>query len=415
MGAMNGGIFVLDDDDDLRVVLVDLIRRSTSRECIGLRTLDELRQQRAAVMQCALGVLDVNLGSGQPSGLDAFAWLRAERFAGRIAFLTGHGANTPAGSPRRRDGPGGGAAQAPADLAPRRALAVSVAGRSDAAAAFEARSAWWSALAINVFVLVSATDRLISETERGRAEALLGMATVALSGALVAALIATSRAPRMRLALAAWILAILPYMAMLPILGHRWDLGHRAWEPLFRQKFALLLVAAFAPPRFGFGIMPIVVLLGETALEYWGLGLRNSPYDLGGEPGRTLLFYGGLAVAVAYWRARDLQRERALVEREQEALVVERLARVALAVHDVTNNALQTLVASAAIVEKDPTESARLAAGMVRAVDKLKAVNDAFGAYQRQIDWHPGDESFDAGAVMASAGANDRGSPDAAA
>jgi FixJ family two-component response regulator len=92
---MDGGVFVLEDDDDLRGVLVDLIRRSTNRECFGLRTLDELRQQRAQVLACALGVLDVNLGSGQPSGLDAFAWLRAERFAGRIAFLTGHAATHP--------------------------------------------------------------------------------------------------------------------------------------------------------------------------------------------------------------------------------------------------------------------------------------------------------------------------------
>ena len=92
---MAGGIFVLEDDDDLRVVLVDLIRRTTGRDCLGLRTLAELREKRAEVLGCALGVLDVNLGSGEPSGLDAFAWLRAERFAGRIIFLTGHATNHP--------------------------------------------------------------------------------------------------------------------------------------------------------------------------------------------------------------------------------------------------------------------------------------------------------------------------------
>ena len=92
---MAGGIFVLEDDADLRAVLVDLIHRTTGRECIGLGTLGELREQRTAVLGCALGVLDVNLGTGEPSGLDAFAWLRAERFAGRIAFLTGHAATHP--------------------------------------------------------------------------------------------------------------------------------------------------------------------------------------------------------------------------------------------------------------------------------------------------------------------------------
>jgi DNA-binding NtrC family response regulator len=93
--SMERGIFVLEDDNDLRSVLVDLIARSTGRECLGLRTLAELRANRAAVMRCSLGVLDVNLGSGEPSGLDAFAWLRAERFTGRIAFLTGHASTHP--------------------------------------------------------------------------------------------------------------------------------------------------------------------------------------------------------------------------------------------------------------------------------------------------------------------------------
>jgi len=287
-------------------------------------------------------------------------------------------------------------------------------GGTGAAAAFEARSAWWSALAINVFVLVSAADRLLSVGDAQRAQLLLGVATVALSGALAAALAITSKQPRMRFALAAWVLPILPYTAMLPLLGHGWDVSHRAWEPLFRQKLTLLLVAAFAPPRFAVAVVPIAVLLGETALEYWGLGLRHSPYDLGGEPGRTLFFYGGLALAIAYRRARDLQHERALVEREQEALVAKRLARVALAVHDLTNNALQTLVASAAIVEREPAESSRVAAGMRRAVDKLKGVNDAFAAYRREVDWHPGDESFDAEAVLVSAGAATRRRADGA-
>jgi DNA-binding NtrC family response regulator len=92
---MSGNIFLLEDDNDLREVLVDLIRRSTKRECIGLRTLNDLRAQREAVLRCSLGILDVNLGSDEPSGLDAFAWLRAEGFAGRIAFLTGHATTNP--------------------------------------------------------------------------------------------------------------------------------------------------------------------------------------------------------------------------------------------------------------------------------------------------------------------------------
>jgi DNA-binding NarL/FixJ family response regulator len=95
MSGAHGGIFLLEDDDGLRTVLVDLIKRTTNRECVGLATLAELREQRAFVLGSALGIVDVNLGPNQPSGLDAYAWLRAERFAGRVVFLTGHAKSHP--------------------------------------------------------------------------------------------------------------------------------------------------------------------------------------------------------------------------------------------------------------------------------------------------------------------------------
>jgi ActR/RegA family two-component response regulator len=92
---MNGSVFLLEDDDELRELLADAILRVTGRPCLGLATLAELRAMRERVLSCALGILDVNLGPNQPSGLDAFAWLRAERFTGRLAFLTGHAITHP--------------------------------------------------------------------------------------------------------------------------------------------------------------------------------------------------------------------------------------------------------------------------------------------------------------------------------
>jgi DNA-binding response OmpR family regulator len=37
-----------------------------------------------------LVILDVNLGAGQPSGVDACRWLQERSFSGQIVFLTGH-------------------------------------------------------------------------------------------------------------------------------------------------------------------------------------------------------------------------------------------------------------------------------------------------------------------------------------
>lgn len=91
----NGGVLLLDDDDDLRDVLGDLVRLLTGRSCLTLRSLSEVVARRDEVLACGLAILDINLGRGQPSGIDAYAWLEREGFRGRVAFLTGHASSHP--------------------------------------------------------------------------------------------------------------------------------------------------------------------------------------------------------------------------------------------------------------------------------------------------------------------------------
>jgi FixJ family two-component response regulator len=37
-----------------------------------------------------VALLDVNLGAGKPTGIDAYRWLVSHGFAGRLYFFTGH-------------------------------------------------------------------------------------------------------------------------------------------------------------------------------------------------------------------------------------------------------------------------------------------------------------------------------------
>jgi DNA-binding NtrC family response regulator len=92
---MQPGILFLDDDADLRRITSTLIQLKTGRTCLALATLAELRAQREFVLASALAILDINLGEDQPSGLDAYGWLRAEGYRGQVVFLTGHAANHP--------------------------------------------------------------------------------------------------------------------------------------------------------------------------------------------------------------------------------------------------------------------------------------------------------------------------------
>ena len=87
-------VLLLDDDADLREAL-DHIFRTLGWRCLPLPSFAAMSDLRPAVLDCELAILDVNLGQGLPSGVDAHAWLRQHQFAGRIVFLTGHAPSHP--------------------------------------------------------------------------------------------------------------------------------------------------------------------------------------------------------------------------------------------------------------------------------------------------------------------------------
>ncbi|HLL01073.1 MAG TPA: response regulator [Myxococcaceae bacterium] len=95
MGVALQRVLVLEDDDDLRLLLCDLLVGSGAKECVSAGSFDEMVRRQEQVLGCGLALLDVNLGGGVPSGLDAFHWLKANQFPGRIVFLTGHARSHP--------------------------------------------------------------------------------------------------------------------------------------------------------------------------------------------------------------------------------------------------------------------------------------------------------------------------------
>jgi DNA-binding response OmpR family regulator len=92
---MPGTVLLVEDDADQLEVLAMVLAEFTHRECLRARCYDELVALGSAALACELALVDVNLGPGRPSGLDAYRWLREHRFAGRICFLTGHARSYP--------------------------------------------------------------------------------------------------------------------------------------------------------------------------------------------------------------------------------------------------------------------------------------------------------------------------------
>ena len=94
---MNGHGFVLfvEDSDDLRETVVELVTAVVGRRCIGVGSYQEVVALGNAVLGCSVAILDINLGPGQPSGIDVYQWLRRVGYAERIVFLTGHASTHP--------------------------------------------------------------------------------------------------------------------------------------------------------------------------------------------------------------------------------------------------------------------------------------------------------------------------------
>ena len=88
-------VALLEDDDDLRTVLQEAFELLGVEHVVAADSLKQLQTASPRALECQAAVLDVNLGAGMPTGIDAARWLRSEGFAGRIVFLTGHAASFP--------------------------------------------------------------------------------------------------------------------------------------------------------------------------------------------------------------------------------------------------------------------------------------------------------------------------------
>jgi FixJ family two-component response regulator len=88
-------IAILDDDADLRSALAEMYESLSGVRCVTASNVSELILQAPAVLATKVALLDINLGGGQSTGFDAYEWLRANGYQGRIAFLTGHAHDDP--------------------------------------------------------------------------------------------------------------------------------------------------------------------------------------------------------------------------------------------------------------------------------------------------------------------------------
>jgi FixJ family two-component response regulator len=88
-------VLILDDDDDVRSAIAEVLQLLLGKAAVTFRSVEELKANAGAALGCQAALLDINLGPGAPSGVDAYRWLRDHGFAGPVFFLTGHAATHP--------------------------------------------------------------------------------------------------------------------------------------------------------------------------------------------------------------------------------------------------------------------------------------------------------------------------------
>jgi FixJ family two-component response regulator len=88
-------VLYLEDNDDLRELVVELVTLVLKHRCVGVGSYEELAALGEEALGCSVAILDINLGPDRRSGIDAYAWLRDQGYKGRIVFLTGHASTHP--------------------------------------------------------------------------------------------------------------------------------------------------------------------------------------------------------------------------------------------------------------------------------------------------------------------------------
>ena len=88
-------IVFLDDSEDLRELMPVLLESALGVECMCFGSLKDFENHSEEVLRAKVAILDINLGPNAPDGVDAFNWLMAKKFQGKILFFTGHARTNP--------------------------------------------------------------------------------------------------------------------------------------------------------------------------------------------------------------------------------------------------------------------------------------------------------------------------------
>lgn len=205
--------------------------------------------------------------------------------------------------------------------------------------------------------------------------------------------------PTVRLGTAVFLVVNLALIAALwEIAQHFADSGLR-WVPFRENQLGAMTVALLAPPIAWVGIVTILGFTGAAVVQYALFDPSIRERIAYGDPWATIAF-GGFALVLLVYRLHGNRKEREAAQVQARLEHVERFARTMLAVRDLANTPLQTLVLSVDLLRSVDPDPVVIADRIERAVRRLRDIDRIASAYEDVLGWPADTESFDAVEIL---------------
>jgi hypothetical protein len=220
--------------------------------------------------------------------------------------------------------------------------------------------------------------------------------SMTISAVLLALMLSGRRGPRVTSV--GFVLNNLGIVAALWVTNAMYATTIPGWVPFRPHHLGLVAVAVLAPPAMWAGLTSVALFVGTALVQLYTFppALREQQT---GEPW-IILVYGIFATVLLLYRAQRMAADQARIRAESDARAMQRLARSFLALRDLTNTPLQTLVLSAAQLRERNPGLEELAGRIDRAVERLQEATRIAHDYEQHLRWEPGDTSFDAEEIL---------------
>lgn len=257
--------------------------------------------------------------------------------------------------------------------------------------AWRARAAWRGATVAVVLTIVGMPMELAVDVPGVPSWA--PISSLVLAFALLVTLLTRRERPSLRLAHASFLLNVLGVLVALWFVNIAFAESGRRWVPFQSNKLGMLAVALLAPELW-VGIVCIGSYVSAALVQMAALGPEVRSRFALGEPWATIAI-GAFSMILLAHHLKRLALEREVARAHAEVLTAQKFTKVLLAVRDLSNTPLQTIMFAAATARAKHPDLEPIMALVDRALRTLQHLDERLREQEAALEWTTNEESFD--------------------